>query len=71
MSTKRDKKVEEKLQTTKCNKYSWEVIPLKEIDRGPAANFQEKIEALEKAEQERELFPVTPAWKTTTGQAWY
>jgi hypothetical protein len=45
MSTKRDKKVEEKLQTTKSNKYSWEVIPLWEIDRGPAANFQEKIEA--------------------------
>ena len=45
MSTKRDKKVEEKLQTTKYNKFSYDVIPLKEIDRGPAANFQEKIEA--------------------------
>ena len=67
MSAKRDKKAEEKLQTTKWNKFSWDVIPLKEIDRGPAAAFQEKIEAQEKADQEREHFPVTPAWKTKTG----
>jgi hypothetical protein len=71
MSFKRDKKTEEKLQTSKWNKYSWEVIPLKETLNAPAAAFQEQIEAIEKAEQERELFPVTPAWKTKTGQAWY
>ena len=50
MSDKRNKKSEDKLQVTKWNKYSWEVIPLTEIDRGPAAAYQEQIEAIQKAE---------------------
>ena len=67
MSDKRDKKMEEKLPVTKWNKYSWDVIPLAEIDRGAVEACQKKFEAIEKAEKERELFPVTPAWKTSTG----
>ena len=50
MSDKRDKKIEEKLQVTKWNKYSWEVRPLAEIDRGAVEACQKKFEAIEKAE---------------------
>ena len=71
MSDKRDKKIEEKLQVTKWNKYSWDVRPLAEIDRGAVEACQKKFEAIEKAEKERELFPVTPAWKTSSGAVWY
>ena len=67
MSDKRDKKMEEKLPVTKWNKYSWDVIPLAEIDRGAVEACQKQFEAIDKADQEREIFPVTPVWKTSTG----